>query len=161
MKKTFSAIVLFALLAGFVSPYKFTANKIQSFNWLIGSWKMNTKRGTIHEKWNAFNDSTLSGESSIKRSTGETVLQEKLELAFRGKDYFYIPTTQGQNNRLPVLFRITSYSEKGFVAENPEHDFPKRIIYNRVNSDSIHAYIDGGTDQPDKRADFYYSRIKN
>ena len=161
MKKTAVAILLFTSQAGFVSHYGVAENDIQSFNWLIGTWKMNTQRGVIHEKWNAFNDSTLTGESTITRHTGETFLQEKLELAFRGKDYYYIPATQGQNNNQPVPFRITSHSEKGFVAENPEHDFPKRIIYNRVNKDSIHAYIDGGPDLPAKRADFYYSRVKN
>jgi hypothetical protein len=161
MKKNAVIAILFISLAGFSVHYRIEENKIQSFNWLIGTWKMDTKRGVIHEKWNADNDSTLSGESTITRSTGETVLREKLEFAYRGKDYYYIPTVQGQNNDQPVPFRITSHSEKGFVAENPEHDFPKRIVYDLVTSDSIHAFIDGGPELAGKRADFYYSKIKN
>ena len=160
MKWNAVIVILFVVLAGFSVGYRNEKNKMQSFNWLIGSWKMDTQRGEILEKWNAFNDSTLSGENMLTKSTGETLLQEKLDLAFRGMDYYYIPTALWQNNNQPVPFRITSHSENGFVAENTGHDFPKRIIYDVVNRDSIHAYIDGGPALPGKRLDFYYSRIK-
>lgn len=160
MKKLLFAIPLFMAVTAPADPFIANANKMQSFHWMNGSWKMNTKRGVITEKWEPLNDSTMTGESRMIRNTGETILLERIQLVFRGKDYYYIPTAQGQNNEQPVLFRITSHSENGFVAGNPEHDFPKRITYTEVNRDSIHAYIDGGPTSPGKRSDFYYSRIK-
>ena len=133
---------------------------MQSFRWMLGSWKMETKRGAIMETWIHVNDSTMAGESFMVKLTGGTVQLENVQLLYRNEEYFYIPVAKGQNNEQPVSFRITSHNETGFVAENPEHDFPKRITYELVNKDSVHAFIDGGPAMPDKKSDFYYSRIK-
>lgn len=135
--------------------------KVKPFRWLEGTWFMKVKRGTIIETWQKNNDSSLLGSSKmITLSGGERVL-ENLELTHVSGVYYYISAVNGQNNNQPVRFRITSHSENGFVAENPEHDFPKRITYQLINKDSIHAFIDGGSQQPDKKSDFYYSRTKN
>ena len=32
-------------------------------------------------------------------------------------------------NPTPTLFKITSQTDTSFVAENPTHDFPTKIIY--------------------------------
>ena len=96
----------------------------------------------------------------VKNETDSTVL-ENIMLTYRDNKYYYIPTAKGQNDNKPVSFEITFFNEKGFVAENPEHDFPKRITYQLINTDSIHAFIDGGAAMPEKKGDFYFSRITN
>lgn len=134
---------------------------IKEFDLLKGSWQMKKKNGSaIMESWHVFNDSTLSGESLLVSVTGQSSVSETLSLVFRNNEYYYISTVAGQNNNRAVTFRITSHSAKGFVAENPEHDFPRRITYNFINKDSIHAFIDGGPSMPDKKMNFYYSRYK-
>ena len=45
-----------------------------------------------------------------------------------------------------------------FVFENPEHDFPKRIVYKLITTDSLHAYIDDGKEDSKKKQNFYYKR---
>jgi hypothetical protein len=159
MKKFFLlSIIAFSLLA-------FTGNsenKMQSFKWLEGSWVMKKKNGgAIMESWFPHNDSTLIGESMSFSVTGHSKVLENLELAYKSGAYYYISKVNGQNNNQEVSFKITSFSEKGFVAEKPDHDFPKRITYHLINKDSIHAFIDGGPAMADKRSDFYYSRYKN
>ena len=135
--------------------------KVDSFKWMLGSWTMKKKNGsTIMEGWDKINDSTLGGESLNISMTGQSKVLENLTLAYRNGTYYYFSQVTGQNNGESVKFKITSHSENGFVAENPEHDFPKRITYNLINKDSIHAFIDGGPSQPDKKSDFYYSRYK-
>ncbi len=161
MKKIviYSCIIL--LFAAFSDKRNLPATNMHSFGWLIGNWKMETKKGVIHEKWRSSNDSTLSGKSMLVRNTtGDTVFLEKVKLVYRNNGYFYIPVAEGQNNNRPVEFKITSFNETGFVAENPEHDFPKRILYTLVTKDSIHAIVDGGPAMPQKKSDFYYSRQK-
>lgn len=160
MKKLLVATLLFNAVTASAVQFIAGGKKKQSFYWLTGTWQMNNPGAVISEKWDPLDDRTMTGESTMTRNTGETILLEKIQLAFRGKDYYYIPAAQGQNNGQPVPFRITSFSENGFVAGNPEHDFPKRITNNAVNRDSIHANIDGGPLQPGKRSDFYYSRVK-
>lgn len=158
MKTIANAVILMLIATSFTVDKKNSEIKLKSFSWLIGSWKMETKRGAIYEKWDVANDSSFSGESYIIRTTRETVPLEKIQLVRRGNEYFYIPVARGQNNDQPVKFTITNFNESGFVAENPGHDFPKRITYKLVTKDSIHAYIDGGPAMPDKKSDFYYSR---
>lgn len=136
-------------------------DRMQPFLWLKGSWKSATSRSTITESWSPKNDSTFYGESTITRSNGESKLRETIELVWREGSYYYIPVAIGQNNDHPVPFRITSFGDTGFVAENAEHDFPKRIIYTKVHNDSLHAVVDDGEDNSEKRFTFYFSRVKN
>ena len=131
-----------------------------SFKWMIGSWTMKAKSGTITETWVSVNDSTLGGESIMVKNSGGIVQLENTRLVYRNHEYFYCSVAHGQNNEEETKFKITSFSENGFISENPAHDFPKRITYRLINKDSLHAFIDGGPSMPDKKSDFYYSRYK-
>lgn len=135
-------------------------NKMGSFKRMIGSWTMKAKNGTITETWVSVNDSTLGGESIMVKNSGGTLQLENTRLVYRNHEYFYCSVAHGQNNEEETKFKITSFSENGFISENPAHDFPKRITYRLINKDSLHAFIDGGPSMPDKKSDFYYSRYK-
>ena len=56
-------------------------------------------------------------------------------------------------------FRLTRSSASEAVFENPQHDFPKRIIYRRTGDDSLSASIDGG--EGTKSMAFPMQRMKN
>ena len=43
----------------------------------------------------------------------------------------------------PTEFTLTAHAAQRAVFENPQHDFPKRIIYER-RGDVMNARIDGG-----------------
>ena len=160
MKKIIVSFILVFLLAAFVT--KNGKNKIQTFKWLEGSWVMKKKNGSaIMESWFPHNDSMMIGENMSFSATGQSKVLENLKLAYRSGSYYYISRVNGQNNNEEVAFKITSHTEKSFVAEKSDHDFPKRIAYELINKDSIHAFIDGGPSMPDKKSDFYYSRYKN
>lgn len=160
-KKNSIAFLLLLSVCSFVTGTALLNGSVKSFHWLKGSWQMQTRRGIITEKWAVANDSTLAGESIITRADGSEIPLEKIELSFRNGNYYYIPTAKNQNGEQPVKFKITSHNETGFVAENPQHDFPKRISYTLVNKDSIHAVIDDGAATPLKKSNFYYSRKKD
>lgn len=153
--------LFFVMIAGFVAKSNQTDDKVSELKWLNGSWKMITKRGMIVESWVTINDSSMQGKSVLVKNESDSTVLENVSLIYQNKKYYYIPTATGQNDNKPVYFTITSFNTKGFVAENPEHDFPKRITYQLINTDSIHAFIDGGAAMPEKKSDFYFSRIKN
>ena len=160
MKKIIVSFIVIFLLAAFAT--KTNERSIQSFKWLEGSWVMKKKNGSsIMESWHPQNDSTMLGESLGLSATGQSKVLENLTLAYKNGAYYYISKVNGQNNGEAISFKLTSHSEKGFVAEKPDHDFPKRITYELVNKDSIHAFIDDGPANPNKKSDFYYSRYKN
>ena len=159
MNKRSAALLLLITSICFSAGEKHTS-KLNSFSWLLGSWQMQKKSGVITESWKQSNDSTMDGNSYLIKPTGEKMLLENVQLVYRGQQFFYIPTTANQNNQQPVSFTITSHSNENFTAENPAHDFPKRIVYTMINRDSLHAVIDGGPDMPKKKSTFYYSRQK-
>lgn len=136
-------------------------NKLKDFDWLKGTWQIKKKNGSIiPENREPLNDSTMSGKSSYVSSSGKESISGTLSIIFRNNEYHYVSIDKGQNNNQAPAFRLTIFSGKGFIAENPEHDFPKRITYERVKQDSIHAFIDGRPSMPGKKSDFYYSRQK-
>jgi hypothetical protein len=55
----------------------------------------------------------------------------------------YSPTVKGQNNDESVDFKLSSESENTFVFENPKHDYPQKIVYKKVNENSLVATISG------------------
>lgn len=148
------------LLLLLVASTSFVDTQEKVFKWLEGDWAMQRKNGTLIESWELVNDSTLKGSSFVLSNNGEKRTLEDLQLVRRNNSWTYISTVSNQNNNQPVLFLLTSFSQEGFVAENPSHDYPKRIRYTRIGTDSIHAVIDGGPEAPQKKSDYYYSRKK-
>lgn len=159
MKQCIVFLILAAALASFV-PVK-PGKGVEQFKWLEGEWSAKVSRGSIVEEWKLTSDSTLEGQCKFVNTSGEENVYEKLLFHYSGGRYSYNVTLLNRTDQKQVPFVITSFTAKGFVAENPEHDFPKRIIYDLLSKDSIHAFIDGGTSAPGKRSDFYYIRNKN
>ncbi|HLO37136.1 MAG TPA: DUF6265 family protein, partial [Lacibacter sp.] len=97
MKKNSMAFLLLISVCSFVTDTALLNGSVKSFHWLNGSWQMQTRRGIITEKWAVANDSTLAGESKMTRADGTEIPLEKIELAFRKGNYYYIPTVKNQN----------------------------------------------------------------
>jgi hypothetical protein len=116
--------------------------EIAQANWLVGSWVSESGERSDYETWNKFNDSTYVGKSySIQH--GDTVSAESIMLVQQGEEINYIPTVQGQNNDMPVMFKLVSSDSNKLMFENPAHDFPQIITYWRVPPDSLIAEISG------------------
>jgi hypothetical protein len=145
MCKTFNRLLAFGYLIVIVScnntslPDK---NRLTAAKWLLGEWQNITPNGTYTETWIQETDSAFTGESYyiIEKDTPSS---EKTRLEQHGQDLFYIPTVEGQNNNEPVPFKLTFLSQEQLVFENPKHDFPQKITYTRINSDSLVASISG------------------
>jgi len=118
---------------------------------------MKTSKGILYEGWKKINDTLLQG-GSYKIKGNDTIFLERVSLQYSKDGVFYIPIVE-ENNMEPVSFKLTSNNNNSFVFENPHHNFPKRIVYEIVSSDSLHAYIDGGAANASKRGDYYYTRV--
>lgn len=136
-----------------------TAPATDSLSWLTGRWKLSNSKGITFEEWHVANDSTLMGRSYRIPDGGDTVLQETIELAFRGGRWYYIPTAVGQNNDQPVSFPVIFLRGTEFIAENPDHDFPQRISYRLVNG-MLLASIEGRVNGGFRKANFDFSAEK-
>ena len=124
-----------------VPPVK-TFAQIEKANWLIGEWGSTSKEGVLSETWKKLNDSTLACQTYFTVGK-DTVFAESVVLEQKGDSLFYVPTIKNQNGGKPVSFALTASSDQQMVFENPKHDFPQKIIYNKVTPDSLVAEISG------------------
>ena len=137
-------IILLTLLAlvSFACKKQNVENKLKAMDWLLGSWENKSELGYLQENWTKINDSIYQGSTYFIKEK-DTLHNEQITLEQKEGKVRYVPTVKGQNNDQPVVFLLTSQTAKQFVFENPNHDYPKKIIYNMINSDSLVAVISG------------------
>jgi 2-iminobutanoate/2-iminopropanoate deaminase len=139
-------------------PEKQTAKTAIPFEKFTGTWSLINKKGELMgETWIKKDGSSIAGKSYMVKSADTTML-ETVDLVKEGGDIFYIPVAYGQNDDKPVRFKLTSCTGSVYTFENPEHDFPKRIVYDFISNDELYAYIDDGTEN--KRQHYNYKRQK-
>lgn len=152
--KTIIALTALICFVGFTTAdYSKTFKKLYA---LEGTWKMITKRGAVCEEWKKIDKNYLQNRGYMVRGN-DTIISERVVLTNTGKEILYTSTIEDQNNKQPVSFKMTKTEGNTFYFENPQHDFPKRIVYRFVTADSLHAYIDDGT-EAGKKQNFYYKR---
>jgi uncharacterized protein YciI len=109
-------------------------------DFLQGTWKMENKE--IYEHWDKPNESALKGFSySLK--DGKMTVSEYLEITKINKEINYKATVLDQNQGKEVKFKLTK-KDSTYTFENPEHDFPKKIVYQKLNDKEIFVRISDG-----------------
>ena len=131
----------------------------QKLYFLEGVWLMKTKNGFIGEEWHLIDKNYIQSRGFYIQGR-DTITTEKVSLKNNNDGIYYISTVGDQNKKLPITFKFTTKLNNTFIFENPEHDFPKRIVYEFIGHDSMHAYIDTGFKGSGARQDFYYRRVK-
>lgn len=154
MKKLAIAIAVILCLGSFNPGHD--GETFKKLYALEGTWKMSSKRGGIYEEWKKIDENYLQSRGYMLKGT-DTVITERVALKNSLLGIFYVSTVEDQNDKQPVAFKMTKADDKMFVFENPQHDFPKRIVYRFVTADSLHAFIDDGTEEG-KKQNFYYKR---
>ena len=120
------------------------------FGWLIGTWQ---EAKYSFEVWKKEGDFLSASAYQIDHQSGNKVVSEEIKLVKKGNDFYYVPDVAGPQG--PIEFRITSFDENSFTAENPEHDFPKKIIYKRTG-ELLEATISGGS----KSISYSFKKVK-
>lgn len=147
MKKT--TLYLFVLT---ITQLTFSQS-INDFKWMEGNWKRhNAKPGTsAFEVWKK----TKAGYEGLGVSMKgtDTTFVEKLKIVKKDGNIYYVADVSA--NAEPTYFKITSVSEGGFVSENPEHDFPKKIEY-ILEGTRMTAIISAG----EKKMGFVFEKVE-
>jgi uncharacterized protein YciI len=108
-------------------------------DFLSGTWKVSGKDN--YEHWNATNGPTLRGVGYSMKN-GLPSITEYLEIRKEGSTVFLIATVPNQNNGESIRFKLTQDGAK-FSFENPDHDFPKKIVYDRLDQDNLQVSLSG------------------
>ena len=129
---------------------------IADLSWIAGDWQTAPGgRAQSEEHWTNVAGGSMLGMS--RTVAGEkTVEFEYLRIEQRADGVYYVAHPKA---RCPGTdFKLTKSSPTEAVFENPQHDFPKRIIYRKTADDSLTASIDGG--EGTKAMTFSFRRMK-
>src|SRR5215813_116785 len=132
-----------------------TTPTLADISWISGDWQTAPGgRAQIEEHWTQAAGATMMGMS--RTVAGEkTVEFEYLRIEQRADGIYYVAHPKA---RCPGTdFKLTRASGNEAVVENPQHDFPKRIIYRKGEDNLLTASIDGG--EGTKTISYAYRRM--
>jgi hypothetical protein len=138
------------LLLALVQPAT-PAASIQAVNWLTGCWTLTEGSRTVREHWMGADGGTMLGMARTVRD-GRTVEFEFLQIREAGGSLEYVARPSGQP---ATTFTASGTSERAVVFENPAHDFPTRIRYERLDA-GLMATISGKADGRTRSIEFRY-----
>lgn len=114
--------------------------QLAGLTWLAGRWLEGSADHGTQETWTQTPDGRLTGAGVVFRE-GSPLFTEQLhiELHEGGLDYVALP----QGAEQPTRFRLVEQSPTRLVFENPEHDWPTRIVYELEDNGSLTTQAQG------------------
>ena len=113
----------------------------KKLSWLEGTWQRTNSRAgqSGYERWFRSSPYELQGYGITYQGT-DTLFVEKLLIVINEDRIYYIADVP--ENKQPVYFKLSELTKTGFVFENPDHDFPKKIVY-QLEGDLLKATVSG------------------
>lgn len=157
MKNFLSVFVLFILFFSNTASFGQGDPCVTKFSWLAGKWSMKEKNATIVEQWSFFNGSLKCMSYEVK-GIDTTLIENASISCIGGKSVFtYYPEKADKDGKKePVHFVLVSEKDNTFIFENKQHDFPQRVVYQRVNETECHAWIEGMENGKLNKVEFNY-----
>lgn len=139
MKKLLAALSL--LVCWYWSSAQSSVADMTSLHWLVGTWETTDPSAgkTLLEVWTLQPEGYLSGEG-ISVKEGDTTLFERLQIVPKNDGMEYVAHVI--SNPAPVIFRMTDLGTRTFTVENPDHDFPRKIVYT-FDGDKLTTRVSG------------------
>ena len=139
---------------GFAQEKTFT---IEDLSWLKGCWSLNRNDRETTEHWLKPAGGTMLGISRTV-ADGKTVEFEFTQIRQDEKgDIFFIAKPSGQPE---ATFKMIKGSANEVIFENPQHDFPQRVIYRLQGDNSLLGRIEGVSKGKEKTVDFPMTRAR-
>jgi hypothetical protein len=131
---------------------------LQDFAWLAGHWRIEQADRLVDEQWMAPVGGLMMGMA--RNVQGGKVREYEFTLLRQepNGDIFYVASPSQQTQ---TSFKLTSLHNGAAVFENPEHDFPQKVIYARQADGSLLAAIEGpGRDGKPRRVEYPFKRVR-
>ena len=146
----FLALILLA-----VSPQCFAQTagfSIDKFGFMTGCWESTGSKERLGtEQWMKPAGGLMMGMGRTL-SGGKAVDWEFMRIEQRGGEVFFIAHPKANATETP--FKLIRLDDGGAVFENPEHDFPQRVIYRLTKEGNLAARIEGTTKGKPEGIDF-------
>ncbi|MGH7150397.1 MAG: DUF6265 family protein [Planctomycetota bacterium] len=113
--------------------------RVESLAWMAGAWREARGNGSSEEHWIAPAGGLMLGVNR-QIAGGKAAFFEFLRIEQRGEEVYYVAQPKG---RAGTDFKQVGGKENEALFENPEHDFPRRLLYRREADDSLFARAEG------------------
>ena len=115
---------------------------VAGLGWLAGSWVLVSGDAVSEEHWTQPRGGTMLG---LNRTVidGRTAAFEYLRIEATPDGVVFLASPQGRHP--PTRFALIESGPQRAVFENPHHDFPNRIVYER-RGNRLDARIEGQQD---------------
>ena len=122
--------------------------------WLAGHWRSEQAGRITEEVWLAPAQGLMTGMS--RSHGGPRPFFEFLRIERRGDEVYYLAQPRGG---AATEFRAVRTNADSAVFENPTHDFPRRIVYERRADGGLAARIEGSVDGKPRLERWDYRRV--
>ena len=132
---------------------------IDSIGFMRGCWAIERpeRKTRIEEQWMAPAGGTMIGMSRTVKD-GKTNGWEYMRIEAGDSGIFFV--SKPKENKEETSFKLKTSAANELVFENPDHDFPQRVIYRANGSDTLNARIEGTQKGKSSGVDFPYKRVK-
>jgi len=127
------------------------APRVADLGWLSGCWAAEGGEPGSGETWTSPAGGTMLGLSRTVRS-GRTVAWEFLEIRESGESGLILVAHPSGQER--TVFELLRVGDEEIVFENPEHDFPQRVLYRKLDPDRLLGRAEAERDGETVAADF-------
>jgi len=131
--------MILAGLIGLTMAAPAPETSVEDLRWLAGSWASDSAAVRIEEHWSAPAGGLMVGmhrDVIGGRATGFEFFRIRADSI--GLVYLSQP-----GGRPPHPFRLKELGSRSVVFEDPEHDFPQRVMYWLDERGELHARIEG------------------
>jgi len=130
---------------------------IPDLRWMAGCWSQDGQESGSVEQWTAPAGGTMIGMSRMVGG-GKTVAFEFLRITEDEDGWIWlVASPSGQET---ARFKLVNMSANEVIFENPDHDFPQRIIYRLDSDGNLVGRIEGEVNGTARAADFPMTRTK-
>jgi hypothetical protein len=146
------SLLLLALLVGesTVGP-----QDASTLGWMAGCWSFEDGSTRLDEQWMAPAGGTMLGTSRVVAG-GKTVFTEFMHVGVRDSRLTMSVMTGVDPKSVP--FAVKTLGERDVTFENPDHDFPQRILYRLAKDGRLFARIEGTEKGVAKGEDYRFTR---
>ena len=138
----------------FAQEKTFTINDLA---WLKGCWNSERNGRAITEHWLKPAGGTMLGISRTV-AEGKTVEFEFMQIRQEANgEILFIAKPSGQPE---ATFKLSKGTAREVIFENPQHDFPQRVIYRLQGDGSLLGRIEGVSKGKEKAVDFPMTRAR-
>lgn len=129
--------------------------ELPGLSWMAGYWTSDSGGNVTEELWTNGSGHMMLGLHRDVSSNGRSSF-EYLRIMRTRDGIVYVATPNG---RTSTIFPLKELGDQKVIFENPEHDFPQRIIYSR-SGDKLTARIEGGEGEDMRHMEWTWTKTR-